>query len=125
MSNEIAVVFQNGLNYDYHFTIKELGNKFEGKFECLGENTGKCKDGNESVVTISYKRKFIDGARFMVISLGILVCNLTDGNYKIKCTDCSCFLEYESVNYNSIKYKCLSCNRDYSIKIDEELRKVI
>ena len=113
MSNEIAVVFQNGLNYDYHFTIKELGNKFEGKFECLGENTGKCKDVNESVVTISYKRKFIDGARFMVISLAILVCNLTDGIHKIKCKDCNCFLGYESVKGNSIKYKWLSCNKNY------------
>ena len=30
--NEIPVVFHNGLNYDYHFIIKELPNKFEGKF---------------------------------------------------------------------------------------------
>ena len=52
----------------YHFIIKELANEFEGKFECLGENTEKYKtfsiplakevikidkDGNESVVTIS------------------------------------------------------------------------
>ena len=62
MSNEIAVVFQNGLNYDYHFTIKELGNKFEGKFECLGENTGKCKDGNESVVRSVVYGKFISNS---------------------------------------------------------------
>ena len=32
-------------------------------------------------------------------------------------------LEYESVKHNSIKYKCLSCNKDYSNKIDEELKK--
>ena len=68
----------------------------------LGENTGKCKDGNESVVTISYKRKCIDGARFLASSLAILVCNLADGIHKIKCKDCNCFLEYESVKGNSV-----------------------
>ena len=66
MSNEIAVVLHNHVNYNYNFfIIKELGNKFEGKFECFGENTEKCKDDNKSVVTISYKKKFIGGARFM------------------------------------------------------------
>ena len=29
----------------------------------------------------------------------------------------------ESVKNNSIKYKCLSCNKDCSSKIDEELKK--
>ena len=42
MPNEIPVVFHNGSNYDYHFIIKELANEFEGKLECLGENTEKC-----------------------------------------------------------------------------------
>ena len=37
--------------------------------------------------------------------------------------DCSCFLEYESVKDNSIKHKCLTCNQNYSNKIDEELKK--
>ena len=32
-------------------------------------------------------------------------------------------IEYESVKDNLIKYKCLSCNKDYSKKIDEELKK--
>ena len=38
---EIPVVFHNGSTYDYHFIIKELAKAFEGKFECLGENTEK------------------------------------------------------------------------------------
>ena len=42
--SEIPVVFHNGSNYDYYFIIKELANKFEGKFECLGENTEKYKN---------------------------------------------------------------------------------
>ena len=33
------------------------------------------------------------------------------------------FFEYESVKDNLTKYKCLSCNKDYSNKIDEELEK--
>ena len=41
--NEIPVVFHNGSNYDYYFIIKESANKFEGKFECLGENKEKYK----------------------------------------------------------------------------------
>ena len=86
--NEIPLVFDNGWYYDYHFIIKELANGFEGEFECLWENTEKYKPfsvplekdvtkfdkgGNESVVTISYKMKFIDSARFMSTSLSILL----------------------------------------------------
>ena len=55
--------------------------------------------------------------------LSNLVDNLTEGIHKIKCKDCDCFLEYESVKDNLIKYKCLACNKDYSNKIDEELKK--
>ena len=38
---EIPIVFHNGSTYDYHFIIKELVKKFDGNFECLGENTEK------------------------------------------------------------------------------------
>ena len=31
-------------------------------------------------------------------------------------------IAFESVKDNSIKYKCLSCKRDYSNKFDEELK---
>ena len=58
----------------------------------------------------------------MTSSLSNLICNLTEEIHKIKCKDCSCFLEYESVKDNLIKYKCLSCNASYSKKIDEELK---
>ena len=65
--------------------------------------------------------KFIDSARFMASSLLNLVDNLAEGIHKIN--DYDCFLEYESVKDNLMKYKCLSCNKDYSNKIDEELKK--
>ena len=35
------VPFHNGSNYDYHFTIKVLAEKFEKQFTCLGENSEK------------------------------------------------------------------------------------
>ena len=58
----------------------------------------------------------------MTTSLSILVDNLTKGILKIKCKDCDCFLEYEKVKDNLMKYKCLSCYEDYSNKPDEELK---
>ena len=33
------------------------------------------------------------------------------------------FLEHEFLNHNLIKYNCLSCNKNYSNKIDEKSRK--
>ena len=49
---EISVVYHNGSTYDHHFIINQLAKEFEGKLECLGENTvpinkelDKCKMG--------------------------------------------------------------------------------
>ena len=81
------------------------------------------RNGSGSVVTISYKIKFIDTARFNPSSLSNLVDNFAKGSHKIKFTDCDCFLEYESANENLIKYKCPSRNKDYLNKIDEELKR--
>ena len=54
----------------------------------------------------------------MATSLSNVFDNLTDRSRKIKCKNCDCFLEYESVKEISMKYKiCRSCNRD------EDLRK--
>ena len=57
----------------------------------------------------------------MATSLSNLVDNLTEGIYKIKCKDC--FLKYESVKGNSVKYKYLFCSKNYSNKTDEEFKK--
>ena len=62
-------------------------------------------------------------ARFMATSN--LADNLTKGIHKTRCKNCGCFLEYESVKDNLMKYKCLSCNKNYSNKINEELKKKI
>ena len=80
------------------------------------------KDGNESVVTISYKIIFIDSTRFMASSLSNLVDNLAKGIRKVKCIDCDYFFEYERGKDNLMKCKCLSCKKDDSNKIDKELK---
>ena len=61
--------------------------------------------------------------RFMASSFSSLVDNLTEEINKIKCKGCDCFLDYESVKGNSMKYKFLSCNKNYSNKLDNELKK--
>ena len=107
MPTEVSVVFHYGSNYDYHFILKGSANKFERTSECLENNTEKYKtfsvpiekevtgidkDGNENVVTISYKIEFIDSGRFMATSLSNLADNLTEGIHKIKCKDRDFFL---------------------------------
>ena len=58
----------------------------------------------------------------MATSLSNLVDNLTEGIHKIKCKDCDFFLECQSGKYNLIKYKCLSCNKNYSNKVNGKLK---
>ena len=59
----------------------------------------------------------------MASSVSNLVDNLAEGVHKIKFKDCDCFLQYESVKGNLIIYKCSSCNKDYSNKLDEKFKK--
>ena len=61
----------------------------------------------------------------METSSSNLVDSLAEEIHKIKCKDCDCFFEYESVKDNLIKDKCLSCNEDYSNKLDEKFEKQI
>ena len=62
------------------------------------------KEGNEKVKIMFSKIKLT--GRFMAHLLSNLIHNLTEEIQKIKCKDCGCFVEYESVNDNLIKYKC-------------------
>ena len=78
------------------------------------------KDANVNIVTISYKIMFIGTDRFMMSSLSNLVYNLAEVIRTIRSKECGYFLEYESVNDDIIKHKCLSCIKNYSNKIDEE-----
>ena len=72
------------------------------------------KGGNESVVTMPYETKLIDSARFMASSLSNLANNLVQEVHTIKCKVCGCFLEYESVKDNLMKYKFPFCKKYYS-----------
>ena len=59
----------------------------------------------------------------MASSLSNLLDNIAEGIHETKCKDCDCFLEYESAKDNLIKCKCLYCNKDYSNKLDEKLKR--
>ena len=58
----------------------------------------------------------------MASSLSNLFGDFAEGINKIKCKDCHCFFEYESVKSNLIKYQPMSRNKNYSDKIDEEFK---
>ena len=107
--------------------LNVLGKTKESKKTCSvpvkKEITKIDEDGNKIVETISYKIKFIDSMRFMTTSLSKLLDSLTEWIHKIKCKDCSCFLEYESVKDNLIKYECLSYNKEYWNKLNEKSKK--
>ena len=59
----------------------------------------------------------------MASSLPNLVANLMEGIQNIKCKGCGYFLEYKRVKGNLIIYKCLSCNKCYSKKLNKERKK--
>ena len=149
---KIPIVFHNGSNYDYHFIIKELAEKFKKQFTCLGENTGKYItftvptekevtriDKNGEVIKNIYVLQFIDNARLLIASsLSNLVNNLSRRIHRIKCKlrhgdkkcekcgikyqHCNCFLENTNLKDDLIEYKCLTCNESYQRKLDEMLK---
>ena len=41
---KMSIFFDNGSNYDYHFTINELAERIKKQFTCLGENTEKIRN---------------------------------------------------------------------------------
>ena len=61
--------------------------------------------------------------RFMASSSSSIADNLTEGIHKIKFKGCNCFFGYKSVKDNLRKHNCLSFNKDYTNKLDEELKK--
>ena len=99
---------------NYHFIIKELADKFEGKFNSQGDNTETYitfpvpiekgvtrvdKNGEEVTKTISYRLQFVDRARFMASSLTNSVDNLSEKIHKIKRTNVKkTFLNTQTLN---------------------------
>ena len=130
-AKEIPVVFHNGSTYDYHFITRELVKKFEGNFDCLGENTEKYitfsvplknKIENKNL-EITYKIKFIDSFRFMSSSLSKLVDNLSEGIHNNKCADCKSNLDYIKTKNEKLILKCYNCKQRYRKKFNKELIK--
>ena len=129
---EIPAVFDNGSTYDYHFIIKELVKEFDGNFECLGENTEKCitfsapiekKIENKDIET-TYKIKFINSYRFMLMPLSKLIDNLSEGIHNNTCINCKSCLDYvRSTKNEKLILKCFNCKQYYEKKFNKELIK--
>lgn len=58
---------------------------------------------------ITCKIIVIDSVRFMLCSFSILIDNITRGFFKDKCKTCNFDLEYMTVNYGSLVFKCVEC----------------
>ena len=126
---EIPVVFHNGSTYYYHFIIKESVKKFNGNFDCLGENTEKYitfsvplkKKTENKDIKINYKIKYIDSCRFMSSSLSKHVDNLSEGIHNNKCCDCESNLDYIKIKNEKLLLKCFNCNAYYKKKFNKDL----
>ena len=99
--------------------MTELAEKFEGQFECLGENTERylifsvpIKKELENGKKITYKIKFIDSFSFMSSSLSGLVNSLAEGLHSNKCTDCKSCLKCIKIAVANSIFKCLKCNKN-------------
>ena len=142
-AKEIPAVFHNGSAYDYHFLIKEQAEEFKGQFKCFGENAEKYislsvpikkqitkidKDGNDKIVDISYKIKFIHRFRFKSCSLSKIVDNLSERLHSNKCTDrkfCHDYMSFNEIAFkdNQLTLKYLKCNKNYNKDFNKELIK--
>ena len=125
----IPVIFHNGSTYEYHFIIRELASKFDGNFECLGENTEKYitfsvpikKRIENKNIDITYKIKFIDSFRFMATSLSKLVDNLTENIHNDKCIKCMSNLCFVNAMNETLTFKCVDCKKEYKKDFNKKL----
>ena len=70
------------------------------------------KDGNDKIMKISRKIRFIGNFRFMSTSLSSLVDNLSDGRHGYKCTDCESFLDYMIPKDDKLICRCFECKKN-------------
>ena len=133
VQKEIPIVFHNGSTYDYHFIIKELAKEFDRNFECLVENTEKYirfsvpikKEirNKDKIIEITYKLKFIDSYRFMLMSLSKLNDNLSKRLHNNRCIDCESCLDYMKIIDDKLIFRCFSCEKNYEKDFNKELIK--
>lgn len=112
---EIPMVFHNGSNHEYHFTIRELAGEFEEQFEWLGENIKKyitfsvpIKKENGNSKAITYNIEFINSVRFMSNSLSSMADNLAKGIHKDKCKNFKSDLQFMTVNDDTLVFNCIN-----------------
>ena len=84
-------------------------------------NYKKDKNGNDKIIKISYKIKFIDSYRFMSTSLSNFVDNLSEGLHNDECKDCKSYLDYVTIKDNQIIFRCFSCKKNYEKGFNKEL----
>ena len=120
------MVFHNVSNYDYHFIIKQLVEKFEKQYTCLEENTEEYitftvliekevtrtnKNGEKITKNISYMLQIIDCARLMASSLSVFINSLSEGIHRVKCKYGQDEKECETCR---IKYNCCNSFLEYA-----------
>ena len=116
--------------------MKELAKEFDGELECLGQNTEKYisfslkiskkimekdEDGNEKVVNIPYRLKFINIYRFMSASLSNHVDNLSNKLHNNKCVDCKSGLDYLKTKDGILIFRCFKYKKNFKTDLDKEL----
>ena len=81
------------------------------------------KDGNDKIMKVSYKIKFIDSFTFMSSSLLSLVDNLSEGLHTDKCTDCKSCLDFMITQDDQLISRCCECKKNYEKGFNKELIK--
>ena len=85
------------------------------------EITKKDKNGNDKIIKISYKLKFIDSYRFMLTSLSKLIDNLSEDLHNDKCKDCKSYLDYMTTKDEKLIFRCFSCKKNYEKNFNKDL----
>ena len=83
--------------------------------------SGPIKKELDNSETITYKLKFIDSFRFMLISLSSLVDNLSDGFHYNKCIYCKSSLDYVITRDDQLMLRCFECKKNYQKDFNKDL----
>ena len=79
------------------------------------------KDGNDKIIKILCKIKFIDSFRFTSTSLSNLASNLSEGLHNYRCIDCKSCLDYTIIKDKQLIFRCFECKKNYKKDFNKEL----